>query len=622
MKKHSPLQLEDILTDHIREADLLEVPLTRPVFRGVFIGAFLIGVLVLWQLGYLGVIQHNTYAERAFANMSDTTVLHAPRGIVYDRFGVPIIENEDSFNVVVIPRYLPANISSRTDILKRLSELTGVDLKELEDRISKRDWSVSDRLLVANELTHEQIIEIASENITAVKLEPSFSRVPKSPYAFSHVVGYTGLVNTRDLKTNNLLTLDSEIGRAGLEAWYDVLLRGMDGEEVVFQDAQGEGGEAQKTREPEIGSTLHTAIDAELQEYFYKSLTNTLANLGRESGVGIALNPQNGEVHALVSIPSFDVQRPEQFLNKPNEPFFNRAISGLYNPGSTIKPLVAVAALAENIIDPLEQIFSSGHIEIPNPYNPDKPSRFLDWKPHGWVDLYAALARSSNVYFYEVGGGFEKQKGLGIYKLNDWWSAFGLDKLTNIDLVGENKGFLPTPEWKSELRNDPWRIGDTYNVSIGQGDLLITPLELLNYIAAIANGGTLYQPRVVTSVVTPHGEIKKTYPPRIIGSLPENATSILGEVQSGMKDAVSTQTGTAHLLNTLPMSVAAKTGSAQVANNTKTNAFFVGYAPTEKPTIAILVLIEDALEGSLNAVPVARDVLLWYYEHRLERNNQ
>ena len=330
----------------------------------------------------------------------------------------------------------------------------------------------------------------------------------------------------------------------------------------------------------------------------------------------------------MVNLPSFNKNifvesghntEKSRILNSSNHPLFNRSVSGAYNPGSTIKPLVALAALSEGVIDAKKQIFSAGFIEIPNPYFPDKPSRFLDWKPHGWVDLHSALARSSNVYFYEIGGGFNDTKGLGIDKLKEWWGKFGLGQKTNIDLPSEDNGFLPDPEIKERKTRDIWRIGDTYNVSIGQGDLLVTPIQLINFIAAIANGGKLYQPYVVKNIIGPNNEIAKENNQLILSDY-SSLSDYIAEVQKGMNDTVDKSYGTAHLLSDLPVTVAAKTGSAQILNNTQTNAFFVGYAPAVNPQIAILVLIENAREGSLNAVPVAKDVLNWYHWNRLATN--
>ncbi len=373
----------------------------------------------------------------------------------------------------------------------------------------------------------------------------------------------------------------------------------------MYRNALGEIKSTERTSEPIAGEKLKTTIDAEFQEYFHNRMTQGLLSLGRTSGVGIAINPKNGEVLALTSYPSFDANDISPYLSNPNQPLFNRAVSGLYSPGSTIKPVHAAAALSEGTVSPDDQVYSAGYIEIPNPYNPDQPSRFVDWRAHGWVNVRSAIARSSNVYFYAIGGGFENTRGLGIAKLRQYWEKFGLNKLTGIDLPGEAKGILPDPEEKEERTGSIWRIGDTYNVSIGQGDLRITPMELITSMSAIANHGKAFVPHIA-----------KTDEPELFLDL-EALEPALSIVRDGMNDAVSKSYGTAYLLADLPRSTAAKTGSAQTANNAKTNALFVGYGPSEDPEIAILILVEDAKEGSLNAVPIAKDVLGWYYENRL-----
>jgi penicillin-binding protein 2 len=308
-------------------------------------------------------------------------------------------------------------------------------------------------------------------------------------------------------------------------------------------------------------------------------------------------------------------------LTSPTRPLFNRALGGLYSPGSTIKPLVGVAALKEGVISSDQKIFSPGYIDIPNPYFPDQPTRYEDWRYQGWVNLAAAIAQSSDVYFYLVGGGSPVPShatptldgqggihGLGIARLNAWWQKFNLGSLTNIDLPGEAKGLLPNADEKGKSGNRPWLLGDTYNVSIGQGNLLLTPVQLISYIGAIANTGKVFRPFLAKTYVQP----------QVLQDLTDLAPQIK-EVQQGMLQAVQSSQGTAFTLKDLPFSVGAKTGSAQIKNNAQENAFFVGYAPADTPQIAILVLIENSKEGSLNAVPIAKDVLNWYYTHRLKK---
>ncbi|MBI1838902.1 MAG: hypothetical protein HYR95_01195, partial [Candidatus Colwellbacteria bacterium] len=472
--------------------------------------------------------------------------------------------------------------------------------EEFLQRIGETNLENASDVLIARDISLKQAIDLKSATFESLRVNDEYRRHYLSD-AFSAVTGFVGYS-----EKDRLLS-----GRAGIEAYYDDILRGEDGKRITYRDALGRTKSAEAVKEPKQDSPVKTTIDYDFQEYFYGRLLRGLNSLGRTGGVGLALNPQNGEVLALLSFPSFDANNVSKYLNDSGRPLFNRVVGGVYTPGSTIKPVHAVAALKEGVITPQGKIFSAGYIEIPNPYNPETPSRFLDWKPHGLVDSHSALARSSNVYFYEVIGGFGGLKGVGVDKLKDYWQKFGFGRLAGIDLPGEASGFLPDPEEKEKRTGSPWRVGDTYNVAIGQGDISMTPLQLMDAIVAIANGGKTFAPHIKLD--------SGNSPPKIIFDVSELEPE-LKEVRVGMEDAVSKPYGTANLLSSLPFTVAAKTGSSQTANNTKTNALFVGYAPTENPQIAILVLIEDAKEGSLNAVPIANDVLRWYYENRIRSN--
>ena len=600
MKKKKPeLNLEDILTDRAAVEELLEVPVKPGVFKICFLVIVVLVLVAAGRLIFLNVFRGNFYQQRALANISEIDVQKAERGIILDRNGQVLVKNKPIFNAVLIPAKLPQTDEQRKTALEQIRNVLNLSAAEMDKIIQKTDLELSNRILLVQNLSQSQAVKLQSANLAGLEIENDWQRDYLQPEIFSHLLGYVGLVDKNDLQNNPNLVSDDLIGKDGLEAFYDKQLRGENGETVNFRDVQGKILTENFSRPSKLGQNLKTFIDADFQKYFYERLKQGLKELGRDTGIGLAINPNNGEVLALISIPGYDVNHLIDFLNQPTKPLFNRTIAGLYSPGSTIKPLVATAALKENIINTQKEIFSKGYIKIPNPYNANQPSIFWDWKPNGWVNLYSALARSCNIYFYAVGGGLDDIKGLGITKLNEYWQKFGLGDLTGIDLIGEKKGFLPT------VKAD-WRLGDTYNVSIGQGDLLLTPLELLNYITTIANSGKLFQLRIATSE------------PRVLKDL-TYLKDIFAEVEKGMLDTIRQPYGTAYLLHDLPFAVAAKTGTAQTNANTKINALFVGYGPVPQPQIAILVLIENAREGSLNVVPIAKDVFQWYYENRLQK---
>jgi penicillin-binding protein 2 len=508
-----------------------------------------------------------------------------------------LVKNKAIFNAVLVPSQLPKENTEKESVIKKIAERLNLTPENINKIIEESDPEYVNRILLVEDLPQNQAVTLEGDDFPGLQIESDWQRDYKNSGAFSHLLGYVGLVTKNDLITKPGLVSDDVVGKSGLEAYYDNELRGENSIITSFRNAHGQILDQNLTKQPQAGLPLKTFIDADFQNYFYNRLEQGLRALGRDTGVGIALNPQNGEVLALVSLPDFDAGRLADFLNQSNQPLFNRAISGLYAPGSTIKPLVASAALNEKIIDTKKEIFSAGYITVPNPYHPDQPSIFLDWKPNGWVNLYSALAKSSNIYFYAVGGGLDDVKGLGISRLRDYWQRFGLGSETGIDLVGEKEGFLPMP-------SADWRLGDTYNVSIGQGDLLVTPLQLISYITAIANGGRIYQPRIAKT------ELKVL---KDLGYLKD----VFSEVEKGMVAATQASYGTANLLYDLPYKTAAKTGTAQINFNTKVNALFVGYGPVPNPQIAIVVLVENAREGSLNVVPIAKDVFRWYYENRI-----
>ncbi len=287
---------------------------------------------------------------------------------------------------------------------------------------------------------------------------------------------------------------------------------------------------------------------------------------------------------------------------------FNRATMGVYPPGSVSKIIMASAGLTEGTITKNTSMVTPAAITIGDYV-------FPDWKDHSYesTNVERAIAESNNVFFYSLGGGYDKIKGLGIERIKKYWQLFGLGKPTGIDLTSEASGLLPDVAWKKKVQNLPWYLGDTYHVSIGQGDLLVTPLQMLRATAVIANGGKLISPQIVNRVVGPDGKVVKTFDPRV-----ENPSvvpaDVIKTVQEGMRLTITD--GSARNLSDLPFSVAGKTGTAQFLNNQKTHAWFEAYAPYENPEIAILVMVEGGGGGHEIAAPVAKEVLQYYFEHK------
>ncbi|MDZ4226328.1 MAG: penicillin-binding transpeptidase domain-containing protein, partial [Patescibacteria group bacterium] len=326
-------------------------------------------------------------------------------------------------------------------------------------------------------------------------------------------------------------------------------------------------------------------------------------------GAGIIMDVKTGELLALTSYPEYSSEalsrgreEPLQaFLADLREPFLNRAISGLYAPGSIVKPMVAVAALAEGVIDEFKEILSTGSISIPNPYFPDKPSVFKDWKAHGYTDMRHAIAVSSDVYFYTVGGGYKDQLGLGIERIDEYFKKFGLGAAAGLAGFDEPLGTIPTPEWKeATFDGDPWRLGDTYNTAIGQYGVQVTPLQMARVVATIANRGKLLTPSLIAS----------STPEFISLNVPAHAFEV---VEEGMRLAV--EGGTASAVNMPFVEVAGKTGTAQVgAQNQFMNSWVIGFFPYENPHYAFAVVLERAPAGTAVGSPAAMNAFFWWLQ--------
>lgn len=407
----------------------------------------------------------------------------------------------------------------------------------------------------------------------------------------AHVVGY---VKPPAKDSSGFYYRNAFVGVDGAEMAYDGLLKGENGIALTETDARGRVVSEAKVKPPVSGEKLTLSIDAKVNQGLFDQLADRARASHAQGAAGVIMDVRTGELLALTSYPEYSPQMMtvgdkaaiQSYNADRQRPFLNRATDGLYAPGSIVKPMMAAAAINEGIIDEFKQILSTGKLVLPNPYNPDQPSIFKDWRVNGWTDAREAIAVSSDIYFYEVGGGFEGQPGLGISRIDEYLRKFGLGHNPGLEGFSEVDGTIPTPEWKAEnFPNDPtWRIGDTYHTAIGQYGTLVTPLQAVRMTAAIANGGTLLTPSLFAST-TPQG-VKLDISPHA-----------LEVAREGMRQGVTT--GIATAVNFPFVKVAAKTGTAQVGmRNENQNAWMVGFWPYEDPKYAYAVVLEKMPAGT------------------------
>ena len=616
-------------SDPVKE---LEGKLERPLARRsslIFLALMLCGVGYLLTRSFsLQVAAGEDFFTRAQENRFASRTIYSPRGIIRDRFGEPLVENTPSLGIVFDRERFLETGGDVGQLVEDLGAMLGKPPEFFTALGFPADGNprrLPARIFIARDLSREEAVALAPRlaELPGIEIFESFRRLYRDPYGLSHLLGFVGKVSPGDLESRADLAQEETVGKAGIELFYDAKLRGVSGKKIVEVDSRGAETRFRLTREPRQGAELRLTIDGGLQQTAYDLIQGYTG--GKKGASAVVIDPQSGAVRALVSVPGFDANSfgqaldPDAFaavLRDPLKPMFNRAVAGEFPSGSVIKPLFAAAALEEHLIDPAKKIFDGGYIEIPNPYKPGEASRFVDWKKggHGWVNMYDAIAYSVNVYFYTIGGGDKDQKGLGIELIGRYASAFGLGSPLGIDLHGEKPGLVPSPEWKKSAEpDDPmWRIGDTYNVSIGQGGMKTTPLQMASLAAALANGGTLWQPYLLEVARDAEGKLLEQKMPRAIRTGLVSAEA-LTPVIAGMRQTVTG--GTARLLSEVPVAVAAKTGTAQSAPGKLPHAWVIALAPVEKPEVAVAVMVEYAGEGATVAVPITNEILKWYFAH-------
>lgn len=560
------------------DASQFEGRLGKPVSgRALFVVGLVFVAVVCGYASRAYVLQvaHGaSYADISRKNTLTKTIIFATRGIIYDRNG-----RELAWNVPQTAALAAASATS-TDIAAASSTSRA-----------------------------------ASSTAPAAASFYALRRYIDEP-GFAHVLGF---VRYPHADASGAWWQSAYTGVDGIELEYDSRLSGENGASLTETDAHGHVQQKDIISPPEDGQDITLSIDADMQSQLYQALVAHAREQGFRAGAGIIMDANSGQVLALTSFPEYDEQGftdgDAEAINAANTdpltPMLDRAVSGLYAPGSIMKTIFAAAALNEHIISPDKQIDSVGEISIPNPYDPTKPTVFHDWTVHGWIDMRTAIAVSSDEYFYTIGGGYGGQAGLGIAKIDDYAKRFGIGTTTGIDLQGERAGVIPSPAWKRiAFPDDPeWQLGDTYHSAIGQYGFLITPVQAVRYAAALGNGGKLYVPHLLAS----------STPSYVMVNIPDSDLEI---VREGMRLAVTSdrRDATVNVLNIPGIELAAKTGTAQIGtHNQYVNSWTIGFWPAKNPKYAFAVVLEQGpASETAGAAPGLLPFFQWLVANRPE----
>lgn len=621
------LGFEEVYLDaNMDEENVLDDERVDVNYRLVGLLVLLAFAIIFGRLYFLQGMKGSEYRMMAEGNKSRQQYILPPRGLIVDTNGKLIAGNLPSFDLDVVTADLPRNETEFNLILSEVAETTKKNKEELYSSIlAMAHDSFQPQTLVQNIDKDTALVLIAKKDkLKGFTVENNPIRDYKDPLAFSHLAGYTGKITQEELEENrdsNYL-LNDYIGKTGLEAVYERYLRGVPGKKPMEIDAQGKYKRSLPEVPPVTGNSIRLNIDYDLQKALYDSLVKVMARGRATKAAAVISEPKTGKVKALISLPGFDsnwfargikTEEYQSLLSNPDVPLLNRVVAGTYPPGSTVKPMLALAGLSEGLVRPDTKILDDGVIRVGS-------YTFYGYNRAGLgiMDVYSAIARSSDIYFYTLGGGRAgtKIEGLGPEKLADWYRKFYLGRKLGIDLPHEKTGLVPDPGWKKEAKNEPWYLGDTYHYAIGQGDLLVTPLQVNSWTATIANGGKIMQPYILDEVATNNSKTVYRNQPRV---LQENIfdPAWIKVVQDGMRQTVTA--GSAQSLKSLPIEVSGKTGTAQfdARDLNRTHAWFTSYSPSADPQLAVTILVESGGEGSSVAVPVAREVYGWWAANRL-----
>lgn len=561
----------------------------------------LVIAVLIGRAGYLQIYEGEYYAGLADGNRIRIIPAVAPRGTFYDRNGQLLVTNRPGFTVSLLPLTSPI----KEEVIERLSALVHVPVEDIKAKIAGH--SGFDPIRIKADVTPDivSIIEEQKELYPGVMIENTPIRDYVLKQEGAHTFGYVSEINDEELKEKKADGYKSGdiIGKFGLEKIYDKYVRGEDGGDQVEVDVSGKPVKRLGRKVPVPGDDLVLTIDKDLQTAAEKAVDDRLAAIHASAAAAVVLNPQTGEVLAMVSRPAFD---PNLFAhgisskdwaklnNNPFHPMDNKTISGEYPPGSTFKIVTGTAALTEGKVAPEEKIFDSGHHWI-------IPKRNAEGEALGWINFQEAFAHSDNVYFYEMGN------RLGIDLLEKYARMFGLGQRTGIDLPYEAKGLVANREYKKKNFEDgDWYLSETFDAAIGQGFNLVTPLQAAMVMGEIAADGKRYKPHLVSRIQTQDGDVIKEFQPELLSELQVPA-NVIKLVQEGLHDV--TKFGTAaSTFRGFPVDIAGKTGTAENSQG-RDHGWFVAYGPFDNPNIVVAVIVDQGGFGSQSAVPIGREIL-------------
>ncbi|HMB34667.1 MAG TPA: penicillin-binding protein 2 [Methylomirabilota bacterium] len=554
---------------------------------------------LLGQLWYLQVLEGGKLQEMSERNRIRIRPVAAPRGILFDRNGMPLVDNRPAFTLSLIPR----EIDDRDTVIARLSVLLKIPLSDLQEALDRVPPDSFRPVRVRRGLTLEEVTKVEERKLelpgVVVEVEPQ--RVyPTSTFA-AHLLGYVREVSDDQMKQGRYRRGDM-IGQSGLERLLDEYLRGRDGGERIEVDAVGRPVQVMRREEPDPGAQVVTTVDRRIQEAAERAMA------GR-SGAVVVMDPRNGDVLAMTSSPAFELDRLAGNLDKdewlkvirdPLTPLMNRALQSQYAPGSVFKVVVAAAGLQEGSLTPMDRIYCNGEFHLGQ-------WTFKDWKEggHGHVDTRSALIHSCNIFFYQAG------LKVGPAAIARYAEAFGLGSPSGIDLGGEKPGLVPFVDGRRRVDGRKWQAGDTVNMSIGQGQVLVTPMQVARMMSAVANGGVLWRPRLVQRVERVDGTLAYSSASKMTGRV--DLSPIVWAFLRHALSGVVNEGGTGGAARIPGIDVAGKTGTAQSINKSdaakgQDHAWFASFAPVQDPEVVVVVLVERGGKGGQVAAPIARQI--------------